>query len=288
MKNRSDKKDFPVCFFTKDRTACACACASAIVRNLTCGDRHVRYVVCDDGSRPGHLDAVYGAMLKAGAAPGDIHVHTNTKERHGLGASMNRGLEDAFETSYECLRMEDDWLLKRPLDVGVWADCMDRLSIGSVRLGMMFRAPQELVPLTDDLYKLRSWKNRRFSFNNQVAIVTDAVYQLLGRYPENVSPVEVECHMADRYNAVTDKCLTTPYVCWPRAWATNKFYDATMPFAHVGVSTIKHKYKIPASYAHLNNPREDQRLRDVALAERRAREARAAERSREDREGQEP
>ena len=135
-------RTLPVAIFTHDRTACAMAVVDSLIRNLRCGERRIEWILCDDRSKPGHVAAVVDVFRRAGIEP---TVHLNNDGRTGLGAAMNKGLVDAFGRSHECLRIEDDWLLKRPLDLGDWVEDMDKLSIGSLRLGMMFRKPHELL-----------------------------------------------------------------------------------------------------------------------------------------------
>lgn len=249
----------PVAVFTHDRTACACACVDAMIRNLRCGDRRIEWILCDDRSKPGHVEAILDVFHRYGIDPS---VHLNNDGRTGLGASMNKGLVDAFGRSHECLRTEDDWLLKRPLDIGDWVKSMDKLSIGSLRLGMMFRKPYELLKYAEGLLRVVSDPSRTFTFNNQIAVVTDTVYDLCGLYEENVDPAKVERGMAIKYNMITSKCKASPWTCWPEGWATSKYYDDTLAFDHVGKSTIGHGYRIPAKYDRLNDPETDRRIRD--------------------------
>lgn len=251
-------KTLPVAIFTHDRTACAMAVVDSLIRNLRCGERRIEWILCDDRSKPGHVAAVVDVFRRAGIEP---TVHLNNDGRTGLGAAMNKGIVDAFGRSHECLRIEDDWLLKRPLDLGDWVEDMDKLSIGSLRLGMMFRKPHELLRYADGLLRVVSDMHRTYTFNNQVAVVTDTVYDLCGLYKENVPPAEVERDMAIKYNRITSKCKASPWVCWPDGWATNRYYDDTLPFAHVGLSTIGHGYKIPAKYKELNDPALDLDIR---------------------------
>lgn len=246
-------KTLPVCIFTHNRTKVACATVNALLDHLKCRPAGVRYILCDDLSRPGHVDAVVKAFTDRGVKPS---VHLNDARRHGLGASMNKGLEDAFSTSPVCLRLEDDWLLKRPLDLGAWAESLDALEIGSLRLGMMFRDPWELTQMQNapDLWKLQSDFNRIFTFNNQVALVTKRLYSILGTYPENVQPFVVERSLADRYNKITRYGRRPPYVAWPKGWATKVYYHDTLAFDHIGNSTVGHSYyRIPKKYASLNS-----------------------------------
>jgi len=257
----------PIIFLTKDRTGCACACADAMLSRLSVSGYTLRHIVCDDGSTPGHLEAVLGVYRRHGVEPS---VHVSTRERHGLGAIMNMGLEDAFldPSVDKCLRMEDDWLLKRPLDIGPLVGQMDSLKIGSLRLGMMFREESELPPFNKCLLRVRSLKKQTFTYNNQIAVVTRGMYEMLGRYPENAAPPVVEKHAANKYNKITDYGHNPPYVAWPAGWKTKTYYDEKLPFAHIGASISGHDklYRIPLKYMGYNDQKLSERLRSDALS----------------------
>lgn len=251
-------KILPVCMFTRNRTGCAVATAEALLSNLSCSGRALRYVLCDDRSVPGHVDAVVDVFRRHGVEPS---VHLNDDGRWGLGASMNRGLEDAFSDSDLCLRIEDDWLLKRHLDVGPWCDAMGPMRVGSVRMGMMFRRPDELVKAGCGLLYVKSRRKQNYTFNNQVAIVSKELWLALGKYLENVHPQRAERDMADRYNALTDRGWRPPHVCWPEGWNTMTQYGEGMAFDHVGRSIVGHSDVIPRRYNGLNDPVSDSRIR---------------------------
>ena len=255
-------KELPICIFTKNRTSCATATVEALIKNLKCNTRQFRYILCDDMSKNGHVDAILSVFHKNNIEP---TVFINTVDRHGLGASMNNGITEALNHSDEFLRLEDDWLLKKPLDISDYAENMSELSIGSIRLGMMFRSSHELIPFTKDLYRVRSDIKKIYTFNNQIALCSKTVYELCGKYVENVSPEKVERDMAEKYNRVSSNCKMPPWVCWPNGWATNKYYDQTLPFAHIGVSTLGHNYNIPSMYMYLNSPKRDEELREKAI-----------------------
>ena len=257
----------PVVFLTKDRTGCACASAEAMLSRLSASGYALRHIVCDDGSVPGHLEAVLGVYRKHGVEPS---VHVSTGERHGLGAIMNMGLEDAFSDPSvdKCLRMEDDWLLKKPLDIGPLVAQMDSLKIGSLRLGMMFRTRAELPPFNKDLLRVHSMKRQTFTFNNQIAVVTRGMFELIGEYPENAPPPVVEKHAANGYNKATDYGHRPPYVAWPSGWDTQAYYGENLPFAHIGKSISGHSklYMIPPKYMGYNDRKLSERLRSEALS----------------------
>ena len=241
-------RTLPVAIFTHNRTKIACATVNALMDHLKCGDAEIRYILCDDMSRPGHVETVVREFEKRGITP---TVHLNDPKRHGLGASMNRGLEDAFDTAGVCLRMEDDWLLKRDLDVGEWASCMYRESIGAIRLGLMFRGADTMTPIAHGLMKLKPvFPKKHMSFNNQVALVTEQIYEVCRTaYMENVHSDVVEKTMANAYNEATNWCETSPWICWPAGWETMAYYGQNLAFDHIGLSTVGHKcYRIPQKY----------------------------------------
>jgi glycosyltransferase involved in cell wall biosynthesis len=58
------------------------------------------------------------------------------QERHGVGASLNRGFKQAYETSPYVLYMVDDWRLNTPFDITPWVHVLKtRHDVGIVRLG---------------------------------------------------------------------------------------------------------------------------------------------------------
>lgn len=244
-------KTLPVCIFTKNRTGIAELSVSKVRENLSCSGRRIHLVLCDDGSRPGHLDRLEKAA-------GGIPVTTANVHGRGLGASMNTGLCIGYSMSDVVLRMEDDWILEKPLDIGRWADMMDSDSsqVGVVRMGMMFREPDELVRFGDPslgLLRMRPRPGRTYNVNNQVALVHRQVYELCGMYREDLDPQGMEKDFGDRFNRETDNCSLTPYVCWPAGWATKIYDHPSMYFIHAGRSTLGHDhFTVPERYRKYN------------------------------------
>ena len=241
-------KPLPICVFTKNRTGTAAFVIDSLKRNLTASGYVPKIIICDDGSEPGHVDTL------ARHAGDWLHSTLNVNGR-GLGASMNAGLNIGFSMSDVVLRMEDDWVLQKPLEIGPWLDFMHSDGrVGAIRMGMMFRLPDELFPMEPEelgLLKLKSKREsgRIYNLNNQVALVHEQVYDLVGPYREGVHPQESEKDFAIRFNHVTENGLLSPHVCWPKGWALQKTDDPSMAFIHAGKSTLGHfKYKVPERY----------------------------------------
>lgn len=244
------QKVLPILFFTHARTRLACEALRRVVERLDASPYERHFVVCDDHSSKEHLDALRDVLKDQ---PRKSFL---TPVGHGLGASMNRGIEFAVD-DMGCdvfFRMEDDWLLERHIPIGHWIDLMLSDSIAAIRMGMLYRDPSELVPYKDGLSRLKSRPDRTFNFNNQVALVHRCAHDVAGAYDERLSAPSCERDFACRFNRATEKGVLTPYVCWPTAWMLNSPQSPALPFTHAGLSELGHTFRIPARYMYLNDP----------------------------------
>ena len=58
------------------------------------------------------------------------------QERHGVGASLNAGMKEAFKTSPIWAYFVDDWVLQEPLDITPWVQALEENeTMGIMRLG---------------------------------------------------------------------------------------------------------------------------------------------------------
>jgi hypothetical protein len=239
----------PICIFTKDRTKLACFVIDQLKKNLSAEGYEPALILCDDGSPSKHMNALTNHA-------GDWLYQTTNVMGRGLGASMNAGLQTAFQLSDVVLRMEDDWVLQKPLEIGPWIDLMKNDSIGAIRMGMMFRDPDELKPYGDPKYgllRLHSRKNRVYNINNQVALVHEQMYDLVGPYKEHGPAQTCERDFATRFNAETSGGDCSPWICWPKGWATKTYDDPSLAFIHAGKSTLgHHQYTVPERYKKYN------------------------------------
>lgn len=240
----------PICLFTKDRTRIACLTIDRLKENLSAPGYYPAMIICDDGSKKGHVHEL-------AEHAGNWLYQTIDVNGRGLGASMNAGLQQAFQLSDVVLRMEDDWILERPLNIGPWVDLMKEDSIGAIRMGMMFRDDDELVPYGDPKYGLlrmvRAAKKRTYNINNQVALVHEMMYDIVGPYKEGCQPQDCERDFAMRFNKETGNLASSPWICWPKGWATKTYDDPSMAFIHAGKSTLgHHQYTVPERYKDYN------------------------------------
>lgn len=235
----------PVIVTTHNRTGIADLCIRKLSENLD----DIYVIVSDDRSEPWHLQKIKSTCDELGL---HYKILTATNESFGLGASLNRGLDEAFRVSDIALRMEDDWILESKLNPNEFVSFL-RNKGSAVRMGMMFRDRDELIKETDTLYRVMSRAGKIMTFNNQVALVHKRIYEKIGRYEENVSPEIVERAMAMKFNRETQFGRDDNYgVYWPIGWRTWVEHDKTLPFCHAGVSTLGHSHIVPSRYANLS------------------------------------
>lgn len=262
-----------VVFLTHNRTSVATHCLSALCRNLKYGGR-IHFCICDDRSEPGHVEALEKAVLDAGMS--DYAVKRTTAESWGLGASMNNGLSEAFSLSPLALTTEDDFLLVKPFDVTPHVQVVMENDVAGIRLahvnvskGKSGTTCTSVTRSDRDGYWQVSGGNKpslgeHYTFNNQVMLRHRRIYDLLGKYRENVRAETMETDMCRRYSISCDDGRGDKY---------KVLYPVTLPldtlenglFEHVGVSTMNHPHRIPGKYAWINNQKRDSELRSHAL-----------------------
>lgn len=122
-------------------------------------------------------------------------VTYSRQERQGVGASLNRGFEKAFESSPLVLYAVDDWRLMYEEDLTPWAQVlMDREDVGMVRLG----PPHPNIRGTVEAFSehWNSWGLRLerygFFFGHRPAVYHKRMIDAYGWFDENVSALECE------------------------------------------------------------------------------------------------
>ena len=253
-----------VVFFTHERTRVAKYCLKKLVENLKY--EKLRWVLSDDRSHEGHVEELLEVLKSHGIE--DVAVCRTSESRHGLGASMNNGLKEAFKTSEVVLRVEDDWLLEKPLDLKRHVETlMKNQRVAGIRIGMVGGGVDEERGRLYPGYKTLCGGNvKSWLFVNQVFLVHKRVHDALGWYSEDGNADKVEVDFKERYNKYSSNGHQRMFVLVPREMKWRTFDDPSLWFIHVGRSMLGHAiYRPPKRYEWLYNSPED-------IAERKARE----------------
>ena len=261
-----------VVFLTHNRTAVACHCLGALCDNLKF-DGRIRYCICDDRSEPGHVEALEKTLSDHGVA--DYVVKSTNDSAWGLGASMNNGLHEAFSLSPLALTAEDDFLLMRELDLTPLAKAAIENDVAGIRLAYVRTKPVSsghtltVVEPSDIPGFVRVAGGNignpqyKYVFNNQVMLRHKRVYDRIGYYPESCAHEEMEKKVGAAYVSAFNAGRSRHcQVLYPDNLATDT-YDNGL-FLHIGASTARHGYKVPAEYAALNSREADAKLRGAA------------------------
>lgn len=206
---------------TWERTECALRTIAAAREFLSYPD--LRWYVADDGSRAEHVAAVMGALDGAQVIGGH-------SERLGYGATANKAIRAAEEASALLLFLEDDWELRRPLDLWQYAALlMESHEIGMVRLGV----------LNLDI-RGRTWAHSGhvyWKLDKEPHIEGTPVFtghpslrhrryrQAYGDYPEGLTPGDTELAYAYQFRLGSQDA---PAIVWPAD------YPAQGYWGHIG------------------------------------------------------
>lgn len=175
----------------------------ALILKLRYGNVH--FIVTDDSVPDVHnlnryiIESIFIAEDKSYQM-----INTN---RSGVGFAKNNALKIAFETSPLVLLMEDDWLLKEPLDMHPYMQLLsERSEFSTVRFGFLGGTMNaSLIEYNDRTY----WKLERGSgvyiYSGQVSLRHRRFYSTVGWHNEELPPGEEELDMCKRFNAC-DNC----------------------------------------------------------------------------------
>ena len=258
-----------VVFQTHNRTAMARFVLESFVKNMKY-DGRVHYVIADDRSFPGHVEALEDVLVANGVS--DYHICRTDATHWGLGTSINNGLRHAFQMTDVVLTTEDDWWCKARMDMTPYVRAVMQGNVAGVRFGSMNKRFNVLLPSPyDGLQQVTGARDcspdHRYVFNAQIMLRNKRVFDALGMYRENVDIDTVERDMMRKYNSrFKDGRDTSMMVLWPK-----KLERGTLDsgyFMHIGRSTAGHGYDTPKDLYYLNDKALEVRVRKDALKKR--------------------
>lgn len=149
-------------------------------------------IVCDDGT-----DHAFSFNSRWSG-----NVFYNPGYRGGVGASLNRGFEQAFYTSPYVLYLVDDWALRSPVDITPWVKLLEENEdVGMVRLS----PPHPNISGTVEIFTTdyQGWGLRLnrsdYAFGHRPALFHKRMWDTYGRFKEGVSAIACEKDYSDRF-----------------------------------------------------------------------------------------
>lgn len=250
-KPKTKKQVLPICFFGHRRKTLARFTIQKLKENLKTTGYTPKFIFGNCGKdqeyRQSVIDAIkeiYGpkALHKVFDCPGVEGIH------NGLNQAMNQCLLEAWTLNDVALRLEDDWVLQKPLDIGPWLDLMKEDNLAMIRLGQIGIDADRVKPYREDLgldwLDYLPW--HRYPINHQVGIVHKRLYDLVGYYSEQMSIDEAEFDFGRKFRVkcknFSDK--TKPLVLWPHGQPLTIDPSPERYFIHGGISSpaLGHDY----------------------------------------------
>ena len=154
-------------------------------------DGDLRLHVADDGSSlPGYGLSVDSPPASYWGKRGPVTF--SRQERHGIGASLNAGLTEAFRHSPVAAFFMDDWGLKWPFELGPWANLLlKREDIGLVRLGPPHPNTGGCIELFEEAWYLRLTTDGIFT-GLRPWMIHERMMQTYGPFAEDVHAATCE------------------------------------------------------------------------------------------------
>lgn len=232
-------KTLPVIITTHNRTNVAKATIESLIKNLKFSGK-IEYCICDDKSEDGHVEELIKTFKSFGITPS---IRNSTKNRTGLGASLNRGLKWAFKKSDFVLTTEDDWLLVKELDMNDKVKTIMNYNIAGIRLATT-SAPNSLKETDVPGYSyIIKDSIKQYIFNNQVMLRHKRIFDKIGYMKENCEPSEQEKDIVTKYNEFTNFGETMSVLYPNEMDSIPTTYGEHNYFHHIGVSTDPSKYR---------------------------------------------
>jgi hypothetical protein len=174
---------------------------------------NLAWVIADDGSEHFPAETLF-TMLD-----GYPRTFTNAN-RKGVGKSKNIALQHAFTHSPYVLLLEDDWVLKEPLDLIPPVEVLrDNYNVGMIRYGFLGGGMEAIYTdygLTKTYWTLKH-KSGHYVYSGQVSLRHKRFYDSLGMHAERdekgkpIAAGVEEDELCHRYN----DAMNVPDILWP-------------------------------------------------------------------------
>ena len=237
-------KILPICFYGHKRKKLAVLAIERLKQHLRFTGYEPRFIFGCCGTDQDYIQKVQEAAgdwlymtIPAQHQEEPEFIHNE------LNYSMNATLKEAFKMSPVALRMEDDWIMEKDLDIGPWLDRMQEdEKVYFIRLGQIQAEPDWVKPYWPDLGLdwLDYRPNSRYPINNQVGIVHQRLYDLVGWYRTDFDIDEAEFELGRKFRILTHNFKDPKKVLWPHGQPVDLDESPARIFVHAGGSTLGH------------------------------------------------
>jgi glycosyltransferase involved in cell wall biosynthesis len=213
---------------TYNRPSTAVPTIISLRDNLVYDDGPRFWIIADDGSPTAYIDQLKGLL------PNEQVFVTNAN-RHGVGASKNIALRQAFISTRLVLLLEDDWCLADKFNITSYADLLiANPRVGVIRLGYLSHGIKaDLVGDVEGYGPMCYWRivpnSDQYAYSGQISLRSVNWYNTIGYHQEGVNPGAEELNMCGRYNTSPNP----PEILFPANIAS---HFQCSPFKNIGMN----------------------------------------------------
>lgn len=196
-----------VLFTTYNRPDYARRALEAAIANLSCEDDVIDFYLADAGSDPNPIDW----MTKVAESAFINRVVGSHSERLSPGQNWNRGINAIYARDPIYLRLEDDFVLERKLELSPYRRLLEtNHAVGMVRLGLL----PEKLDLHSHGYNgqifLDVQKTQQYCFSGHPSLIHRRFHDAYGMFNESTSPGDTEVDFDGRVRNTNG-----PRIWWP-------------------------------------------------------------------------
>jgi hypothetical protein len=216
----------PLCIvlLTYLRTEMAARTIKGIADNLDYPKELVSFYIADDGSPHEHMDAIYATVLAGGFKVSGYH---NQKFQPGplCGIGWNTALKKAYQISPYLMLLEDDWVLREPLDIRpyMWV-LKENEKVGMIRLSNLTTDNVLQVRVHNGTHYFQYLRQARFCYSGNPHIRHLRFNQYYGFFDTDKSPGDIEVYFDGKFRWMKDG---------PNIWRPAALNEWG-PFDHIG------------------------------------------------------
>lgn len=193
---------------TYARTEYAVRTVNSVRENLVYS-QELGWYIADDGSPPVHYETILKHLMDQNIF--GKHSEDFVPGEHWPGKSWNKAWELAHEWSPVVLWVEDDWDLRRKLDITPYVRLlMEREDIGMVRLGHLAIDLNTTSRGHNGIHYLQMWRNMPYGFSGNPSLRHKRFAHAYGPYNEEIGPGDTELDYDARFREIVG-----PEIWWP-------------------------------------------------------------------------
>lgn len=188
-----------IILLTYKRTEMAVRTVNGIAEKLDYPKELLSFYVADSGSSSDHIDAIFGAISRSGIKLAGYHNEKFAPDPF-CGISWNRGIEKAHQISDYIMLLEDDWVLKAPLDIRpfIWT-LMERTDVGMMRLSNLTTDNILQVVAHRGVHYFEYLRSARFCYSGNPHIRHLRFTQYYGLFDTDRTPGDIEVYYDGKF-----------------------------------------------------------------------------------------